>query len=88
MHVVVRGRVQGVGFRWFVREKARALRLTGWVHNRADGAVEVFAIGEDAALARLRAALRAGPAGAQVSAVEDEVEEPSAAALDPFGILK
>jgi len=50
--------------------------------------VEVFAIGEDAALARLRAALRAGPAGAQVSAVEDEVEEPSAAALDPFGILK
>lgn len=88
MHAVVRGRVQGVGFRWFVRERARALGLTGWVRNRADGSVEVLAVGEEPALRRLRALLRAGPAGAHVSEVEDEKTEPAAAALDPFGILK
>ena len=88
LYVSVRGRVQGVGFRWFVRERARALGLTGWVRNTPDGAVEVFAVGNDEALRRLRALLRSGPSGARVSQIEDQQAQPSIAALDPFGILK
>jgi len=87
-YVAVLGRVQGVGFRWFVRERARALGLTGWVRNRQDGSVEVLAEGSDAALRELRALLRAGPSGAKVSAVQDQGTAPNVAALDPFGILK
>ena len=87
-YVAVRGRVQGVGFRWFVRERARALGVTGWVRNRPDGAVEVLAVGEDDALEMLRTLLRSGPSGARVSEVEDQQAQPSIAALDPFGILK
>ena len=88
LYVAVRGRVQGVGFRWFVRERARALGLTGWVRNRQDGSVEVLAQGNDSALGQLRAALLSGPSGARVSDVEDQATTPSVAALDPFGILK
>lgn len=76
LHAVVRGRVQGVGFRWFVREIASELQLAGWVMNRHDGAVEVVADGPDAGIARLRAALERGPAGAAVERVDlldDEV---------------
>jgi acylphosphatase len=50
--------------------------------------VEVLAVGDDTAVQRLRALLRAGPAGAQVSEVEDQKEAPMAEALDPFGILR
>lgn len=88
MYVAVRGRVQGVGFRWFVRERARALGLTGWVRNRPDGSVEVLAFGDDTALQRLRALLRSGPTGAHVSDIEDQPESPLMEPLDPFGILK
>ena len=88
LYVAVRGRVQGVGFRWFVRERARALGLTGWVRNTPDGAVEVLAVGNDEALHKLRTLLRAGPSGARVSQIEDQQAQPSIAALDPFGILK
>jgi acylphosphatase len=88
LYVAVRGRVQGVGYRWFVRERARALGLTGWVRNRQDGSVEVLAIGNDSALEQLRALLRSGPTGARVSDMEEQSTEPTVAALDPFGILK
>lgn len=88
LYVAVRGRVQGVGFRWFVRERARALGLTGWVRNRQDGSVEVFAMGNDSSLQQLRGLLRTGPTGAQVSDVVDQTAEPTVGALDPFGILK
>jgi len=71
LHVLVRGRVQGVGFRWFVRDQARGLRLAGWVRNRADGTVEVAAEGTSDALGRFRAALADGPAGASVASVDD-----------------
>jgi acylphosphatase len=71
LHVRLSGRVQGVGFRWFVRERARELRLAGWVRNNRDGSVEVAAEGDAAALARLRAALEHGPPGADVVAVDD-----------------
>jgi acylphosphatase len=88
LHVAVRGKVQGVGFRWFVRERARALGLTGWVRNRDDGSVEVLALGEEASLGQLRSLLGMGPSGARVSAVEDQQGEPATAAMNPFGVLR
>ena len=88
LYVAVRGRVQGVGFRWFVRQQARALGLSGWVRNRADGSVEVLAVGEDAGLEQLRGLLRRGPPGARVSDVDEQDGEPTPAPINPFGILK
>ncbi len=70
LHVVVRGRVQGVGFRWFVRERARRLGLVGWVRNQRDGSVEVAARGAADLLRMLEAALREGPDGADVTSVD------------------
>jgi acylphosphatase len=71
MHVRISGHVQGVGFRWFVREEARRLGLSGWVTNLPDGEVEVKAGGEGSSLQRLRRALEVGPTGAEVSEVAD-----------------
>ena len=71
LHAVVRGRVQMVGFRYFVLEEARALGLSGWVRNGDDGAtVEVVAEGSQEELRLLEEALRAGPRGARVEAVD------------------
>ena len=67
---VVGGRVQGVGFRWFVARQAAELSLTGWVKNLPNGQVEVVAEGESASLARLGEALRTGPRMAHVESVE------------------
>jgi acylphosphatase len=58
---VVRGRVQGVGFRWFVEREAHQLAIAGWVRNNADGSVEVLAMGSRDQLQGLRSRLRAGP---------------------------
>lgn len=69
---LVRGRVQGVGFRAFVVERARGLGLSGWVRNRADGRVEAVAEGEPDALERFAAALADGPLLARVDGVEAE----------------
>ena len=88
LFVAVRGRVQGVGFRWFVRERARALGLTGWVRNRDDGSVEVLAQGDERSLRQLRSLLGMGPSGASVSAVEDQQGEPGTAPMNPFGVLR
>jgi acylphosphatase len=71
LHLLVRGRVQGVGFRWYVRELARKLGLSGWVRNCPDGAVEIAAEGSEESLQRLQRELRIGPPGAVVSSVED-----------------
>jgi len=60
IHLEIRGRVQGVGFRWYVMEIARELGLSGWVRNRPDGIVELAAAGDSAALAKLQAAVTAG----------------------------
>lgn len=88
LHVAIRGRVQGVGFRWFVREQARARALKGWVRNNPDGCVEVFAVGSHAALDQLRAALRRGPSGARVESIESRNDTSAMDAMDPFGILR
>lgn len=69
---VVSGRVQGVGYRYFVLKKAAALGVTGFARNREDGAVEVVAEGSDEALSSFEQMLREGPAFAAVSDVERE----------------
>lgn len=69
---IVRGRVQGVGFRWFVESEARALGINGWVRNNPDGAVEVLAIGSNEQLSALHAKLRSGPRSARVDGIEVE----------------
>lgn len=85
--VTVHGRVQGVGFRWFTRERARRLGLAGTVRNRADGAVEVDAGGSPTALAALRTLLLQGPPGAAVERLEERT--PSLEPLpSPFQILR
>ena len=56
---LVRGRVQGVGFRWFVEREAHILGIAGWVRNNADGSVEVLAMGSRDQLLGLRSRLRA-----------------------------
>src|SRR5690349_10604564 len=71
VHLEVGGKVQGVGFRWFVREAARRAGLAGWVKNRADGRVEIVAAGPDAAIADLLVAARTGPPGAHVEHVAE-----------------
>lgn len=75
VHLVVRGRVQGVGFRYFVLHRAEAMGIAGWVRNRADGGVELEAEGPRPELERLVAAATRGPTGAHVTAVEQEWSE-------------
>src|SRR5271157_1380411 len=67
---VVRGRVQGVGFRWFVEREAFLLQITGWVRNNPDGTVEVLAQGTRDQLAGLHSRLREGPRAARIDDVE------------------
>jgi acylphosphatase len=71
LEAIVRGDVQGVGFRWFVRRQASRLSVVGWVANQPDGTVRVVAEGSPAALARLMGHLRSGPPGAVVRGVDE-----------------
>lgn len=88
IHLEIRGRVQGVGFRWFVMEIARELGLAGWVKNRPDGVVEIAAAGKPEALTKLEIAVTRGPRGATI----EEVRNLGAVAADslevPFGIVR
>src|SRR5688572_11148164 len=69
IHLRVVGKVQGVGFRWFVRERAEALGVAGWVRNTASGEVEVAASGDPSKLADLEQLVTQGPPGSKVIAV-------------------
>jgi len=75
---VVRGRVQGVGFRWFVEREAHTLGIAGWVRNNADGSVEVLAMGTRDQLAGLHSRLQQGPRAARVDNVEESESRPVA----------
>ena len=88
LHVRVTGVVQGVGFRWFVREKARRLGLAGWVRNVSDGSVEVVASGEQGQIDLLVGELKKGPPGAVVDAIEPESGAPEHPLASPFGIIR
>jgi len=70
LHAIVYGRVQGVGFRFFVLQQAMELGLTGWVRNLADGTVEVLAEGDIESLQELLTALHQGPNAAFVQDVK------------------
>ena len=70
MRAIVRGDVQGVGFRYFVADHARDAGLRGWVQNRADGTVECVAEGPRETVEQLVAVLRRGPTSADVEDVE------------------
>jgi acylphosphatase len=69
---LVAGRVQGVGYRYFVLRLAEALGVSGYARNRADGSVEVVAEGDDGVLADFESRLREGPSFAEVTNVERE----------------
>jgi acylphosphatase len=91
-HLLIAGRVQGVGFRWFSRERARRRGLRGWVKNRADGSVEIRVEGSEHVLADFIAELHRGPEGSIVESVR-EIGPPDTLGEDsplpyPFQILK
>ena len=79
LHLLIDGRVQGVGYRWFARQAGRELGLTGKVRNLPDGRVEVHAAGDPERLARLIDRLREGPPAARVTEI---VEGPLATVPD------
>ena len=76
LHAVVRGYVQGVGYRYFVMHRAREARLVGWVRNCADGSVECLAEGPRPALERLLEELHHGPYPAEVTRVDADWQPP------------
>jgi acylphosphatase len=85
LHAVIRGDVQGVGFRYFVMRQARSLDLRGWVRNREDGSVEMVAEGERADLERLLDDVRRGPSQARVGDVRVDWSA-AEGELKPFGL--
>jgi acylphosphatase len=87
LHYLIKGRVQGVGFRWFVQREAAELELRGWVRNTDQGHVEVVASGDPEQLAELKIALHKGSRGSRVDIVlEHELAESEDAHLGPFQI--
>ena len=86
-HFLVKGRVQGVGFRWFVHREAAEIGLRGWVKNTDDGHVEIIAAGDEGQIAELKHALRKGSRGSRVDAViEHALEEQEGDKLETFEI--
>jgi len=87
LHFLVQGRVQGVGYRWYVQREAAELRLRGWVRNTEEGEVEVVAAGKPGDLDELRTSLRRGPRGSRVDRIlEHHLDESEAVDLGPFRI--
>ena len=86
-HFLVRGRVQGVGFRWFVQREASELSLSGWVRNTEEGEVELVVSGDAEGLEELRRSLEKGPRGSRVDQVlEHALAESEAEGLAAFRI--
>lgn len=81
----IRGRVQGVGFRHFIRVRAAALGLVGWVSNEPDGSVSVIAEGPRDVLKSLERLLHEGPSGARVEDVAARWQ-PAQGGFDRFGV--
>ena len=83
--VTIRGRVQGVGFRYWVEQEASARGLEGWVRNRRDGSVEALFAGPADVVSEMIAVCRRGPASARVEAVQEEPASPDALNLQRPG---
>jgi acylphosphatase len=88
IHLEIAGLVQGVGFRWFVKERARRLSITGWVRNRPDGTVEVAGSGDRQSLDAFASALKRGPDGARVEQVRELEQIPSDSLEGAFSIVR
>ena len=88
VHLAVRGVVQGVGFRWFVRERARRWGLAGWVRNCDDGTVELAASGSDEAVEALVKAVRSGPPGSSVRDVATLPADDLGELPQPFAVMR
>ncbi len=86
--ITVRGVVQGVGYRWFARETARALGVVGWARNMPDGTVRLEAMAPRAAMAQFVAELQKGPTAAQVSDVDVADRDDPAPLPDRFTIVR
>jgi acylphosphatase len=86
--MIVCGHVQGVGFRAFVRDAARALGLKGWTRNLSDGSVELEACGEAASMAEFRRRVGAGPGWAQIEYVLEGERRSAGPLPEPFTILR
>ena len=69
-HLTIRGRVQGVGFRQYMADKARQFQITGWVRNRADGSVEAIIAGTPVAVNAMLERAQRGPPAASVTSVD------------------
>jgi acylphosphatase len=82
------GLVQGVGFRWWTRERARRFGLAGWVRNRSDGTVEVAVSGDADSVERFIEQLREGPSGSRVDVIRRGAIHPSETLDSPFTILR
>ena len=74
--LIVTGRVQGIGYRIWMVEKAQALGVSGWVRNRLDGSVEALVAGDVAAVEELLRLCRRGPRMAVVETIEEEMADP------------
>jgi acylphosphatase len=84
----ITGRVQGVGFRWWVRRQAADLNLTGWVMNADDErSVELVAEGEPTALDELERRVRVGPSGSRVESMRAD-RGPASGEFEHFGIVR
>jgi acylphosphatase len=83
-HVLVSGRVQGVGFRWHARAKGQDLGLAGWVRNLPDGRVEAWLEGDEGAVRAMLAWLERGPPAARVTGLE--IVERACEGLTEFGL--
>ncbi len=86
-HYQVEGRVQGVGFRWYVHREAAEIGLRGWVRNTQAGHVEAVAVGDEEQLAELEAAMKKGSRGSRVDRVlVHELAEAEGETLGEFRI--
>ena len=74
--LIISGRVQGIGYRVWMVEKARALGVSGWVRNRIDGSVEALVAGDTPTVEELLRLCRRGPRMAEVVSIEDELADP------------
>ncbi len=85
VHVIVSGRVHGVGFRAWTEEEAQSLHVTGWVRNLRDRTVEAVFCGSEAAVDEMLSRVRVGPLGARVADIE--VSDWDGGKFDGFTIL-
>jgi acylphosphatase len=91
VHVVIRGRVQGVGYRGWTEYEARQRGIAGWVRNRRDGSVEAMFAGTEADVLGMIEACRQGPPGARIDAIDQRAGEAEDLALrrggEDFSVL-